>query len=303
MLQFRYKIMAACLVSALVWGAIVGCEDNDATVDLDMHRQLAVELRDSHLYQAAIEEYNSMLESPDLQQTERGNLHFLVGRIYYDDLGDYSQAAAHFVRARTLGPDADYAGEASRKLVASLEKSGKIADARRQMDASVNIDTESRQPGDVAVAVIGTDTVWSSAIERAIGELPPEQQAAVASRTDRIEFMRQYVAQEMIYRAALREDYTSRPEIQRRQEELLKQLLVNAFVMDKIMPNVESDSLDIRTYYQAHKADRYNNQPFDSVMTQVVFDYSNEKARAAFDKYIQKLARAEQVEFLDHNVK
>ena len=38
-------------------------------------------------------------------------------------------------------------------------------------------------------------------------------------------------------------------------------------------------------------------------MTRVVFDYSNEKAQAAFDQYIQKLARAEHVEFFDHNVR
>lgn len=303
MMHIRYKIAAIVLLGALNWGAVVGCEDNDATVDLEMHRKLATELRESHLYQAAIEEYSSMLQAKGLRPAEQANLHFLIGRIYYDDLADYTRAAAHFVRARTLNPDADFASEASRKLVASLEKSGKIADARRQMDASVNIGTEPRQPGDVAVAVVGNDTVWSSAVERAIGELPPEQQADIASRTDRIEFTHQYVAQQMIYRAALREDYASRPDIQRKQEALLKQLLVNAFIMDKIMPDLDADSLDIRTYYQAHKATRYNNQPFDSVMTRVVFDYSNEKAQVAFDQYIQKLARAEHVEFFDHNVR
>jgi tetratricopeptide (TPR) repeat protein len=303
MMHFRYRIAGLCLLAAIVGGANVGCEDDDATVDTEMHRRLAVELRDARLYQPAIEEYSSMLQAGNLSHAERANLHFLIGRIYYDDLGDYTQAAAHFVRARTLNPDADFVAEASRKLVASLERSGRIADARRQMDASVNIDTEPRQPGDVAVAVIGNDTVWSSALERAIGELPPEQQADLASHTDRIEFMRQYVAREMIYRAALREDYASRPEIQRQQHALLKQLLVNAFIMDKIMPTIDSDSLDIHNFYQANKTTRYNNRPLDSVMTQVVFDYSNEKARAAFDQYIQKLARAEQVEFFDRNVR
>jgi len=279
MMHFRYRIAGLCLLAAIVGGANVFVDTvSDYETDLVLFPEL--------------------FNAPLIAQYEEESPPEAMRR-----LGDYTQAAAHFVRARTLNPDADFVAEASRKLVASLERSGRIADARRQMDASVNIDTEPRQPGDVAVAVIGNDTVWSSALERAIGELPPEQQADLASHTDRIEFMRQYVAREMIYRAALREDYASRPEIQRQQHALLKQLLVNAFIMDKIMPTIDSDSLDIHNFYQANKTTRYNNRPLDSVMTQVVFDYSNEKARAAFDQYIQKLARAEQVEFFDRNVR
>ena len=82
-----------------------------------------------------------------------------------------------------------------------------------------------------------------------------------------------------------------------------KRLLVEKFVVEKVMPEVKIDTLDVRNFYLANKDSRYDSAPYDSVKAQVFLDYQSDKANAAYSNYIAKLAEAEKVEFMDYNVK
>ena len=102
--------------------------------------------------------------------------------------------------------------------------------------------------------------------------------------------------------AAIRENYSEDPDILKQERQLHKKLMVDKYVMDNVIPQIKLDTMDVRNYYEAHKNDRYNNTPFDSVKAQVFIDYQGEKAEKAFSEYIQKLAQTEKVEFLDGNL-
>jgi hypothetical protein len=114
--------------------------------------------------------------------------------------------------------------------------------------------------------------------------------------------MHQYVGVELLYNAAIREDYLSDPEIQRQQEKMLKGLLVDRFVSEKVLPKIQVDSLDVRNFYEANRTDRYGDKPYDSVRGQVLMEYQSEKAEAAYSDYIEGLAKAENVKFYDQNM-
>jgi len=285
--------------------AAVSCSDKsgDATDAVERHKRLAGELRDNKLYNAAIEEYVKILDNEELDGKTRANINYLVAKIYYENLESYEEAAAYYVRARALDSEGSFVEEASRKLVASLEKIGRMLDAKRQLSAATDIDAAPRVEGDVAVARVGGVTIWLSEIERQIQTLPPEMQKQFLSREAKIAFVHNYVATELLYHAAVREDYGSDPEIKRRQSMLYKKLLVDRYVIDKVMPQIHIDTADVRNYYLAHKEDRYDNAPYDSIKATVFLDYQGEKAEAAFSDYISQLSRIEKVEFLDHNVK
>ncbi|TET97073.1 MAG: hypothetical protein E3J26_00425, partial [Candidatus Zixiibacteriota bacterium] len=247
--------------------AAVSCSDKsgDATDTVERHKYLAGELRDNKLYSAAIEEYVKILDNEELDVKTRANINYLVAKIYYENLESYDEAAAYYVRARALDPEGSFVEEASRKLVASLEKMGRMLDAKRQLSAVTDIDAAPRVEGDVAVARVGGVTIWLSEIERQIQTLPPEMQKQFLSRQAKIAFVHNYVATELLYHAAVREDYGSDPEIKRRQRMLYKKLLVDRYVIDKVMPQIHIDTADVRNYYLAHKEDRYDNAPYDSV--------------------------------------
>ncbi|MBU0984480.1 MAG: hypothetical protein KKA42_11455, partial [candidate division Zixibacteria bacterium] len=101
----------------------------------------------------------------------------------------------------------------------------------------------------------------------------------------------------------MREDYLSDPDIQRQKEEWLKSLLVERYVVDKVMPQIKLDTADVKNMYLAHKDDRYGGASYDSVKAQVFLDYQTQKMGAAYREYIDRLAAAEKVTFLDHNVR
>ena len=299
-IQHRVVIVAAATLLVL---SAVGCQQSAPAVDVEQLKAVAGELRETKLYQAAIEEYETILLRADLDDRQRGNINYLIGRVYFEDLQDYANAASYYVRARAYDPEGSYMQELSRNLVTSLERLGQFVDAKRELGAAVDIDTAPRPDGDVPVALIGADTVWLSRVETWVQSMPAQVQQQYANSSQRAEFVRQYVGQELLYRAALREGYDRDPEIIADREMLVRRLYVDRFLVAKVMPEVKIDTLDVRNYYQANRSARYDDAPYDSVRTQVFLDYQAEKAGAVYNDYIGKLVQAEQVTFLDHNLR
>ncbi|PWB72265.1 hypothetical protein C3F09_06925, partial [candidate division GN15 bacterium] len=273
------------------------------TIDVEQSKKLAGELRDNKLFRGAIDEYRALLDRADLDNAQRGNICYLIGRIYYEDLRDYENAAAFYVRAKQYDPNGSYTDDASRNLVACLEKLGHMVDAKRELSAAANLNAQPRPSGDVAVAKIGEESIWLSDIDRQIQTLPPDVQKELLNPEAKRNFVREYVGMELMYRAAKREGYDRDPEIIQREEQLVKNLLVQKYVVDKVMPEVRIDTADVRNFYLAGKTERYKGAPYDSVKAQVFLDYQNEKAQSAFSEYVNRLAAGEQVEFLDRNIR
>lgn len=301
-LQYIYGRILIGLFTVGIALAVVSCGGVDHSGRIEQHKVMAGELQNNRLYEAAIDEYKKILGYDDVSDGQRANINYLIARVYYEDLKDYKNAAAYYVRAREYDPEGSFVTEASKNLVASLEKLGNVFDARRQLSAATDVDSQPRSDDDVAVAEIGGRKIWLSEIEDHIASLPPQVQEQLTSREARVEFLHQYVGVELLYNAAVREDYLSDPEIQRRQERMLRGLVVDRFVSEKVLPEIQVDTLDVKNFYLAHKADRYDDKPYDSVRSQVLMDYQSEKAEAAYSEYIEGLAKAEDVKFFDQNM-
>jgi tetratricopeptide (TPR) repeat protein len=277
------------------------CADRQS-VDVETATKIAGELRSNKLYSAAIDEYRSILDNPSLDSHERGNLNYLIARIYFEDMHDYRNAAAYYVRARAVAPDAPYSDEASRNLIVSLEKMGQTIDALRELKSATAVDSDVRKTGDSVVAIVGDKTIYTSDIEERIQSLPGDMQSKLANRADRVEYARRLAGVELLHRAALREGYDQEPEIRRQVDDYARSLVVDRFLRDKVMKDMTIDTVDVRTYYLAHQEDRYNGMPYDSIRAAVLLDYQQEKADAAYTRYLQKLASAERFEFYEKNV-
>ena len=303
MLVGYFKDTRLPLAMAVIAVVIASCGNNSGGVDINLHKKLAGELRDSRLYAASIEEYQKILADETLEVKTRANINYLIGKIYFENIVDYEKAAAYLLKARSLNPEGSFATEASKKLVASLEKMGNVLDAKRQLDVATDIDARPAGEGDVIVARVGGTPIYLSEIETQIQALPPDVQKQFLNAQAKVGFVHQYVGIELIYRAAVRENYGDDPDIAEQMRLLRKRLLVEKYVADKVMPQVKIDTLDVRNYYAANKDSRYDSAPYDSVKTRVFLDYQQEKAGAAYGDYISKLASVEKVEFFDRNVK
>ncbi len=117
---------ATLVVVVLMYSTMPGRSDSSA---VEESKKMAGELADNNLPAAAIEEYRRILDRGDLDNQARGAVCYLIGKTYYEDIGDYENAAAYYVRARSLDPNASYNNEAGKNLIAALEKVGRRLDA------------------------------------------------------------------------------------------------------------------------------------------------------------------------------
>ncbi len=303
MLVGNFKYVCLLMVTTVLAVVIASCGGVSGGVDVELHKKLAGELRDSRLYAAAIEEYEKILGDETLKIKTRANINYLIGKIYFENIVDYEKAAAYLLKARSLDPEGSFATEASKKLVASLEKMGNVLDAKRQLDVATDIDARPAGEGDLVVARVGGTPIYLSEIESQIQALPPDVQKQFLNAPAKVEFVHRYVGIELIYRAAVRENYGDDPDVAEQMRILRKRLLVEKYVADKVIPQVKIDTLDVRNYYTANKDTRYDSAPYDSVKARVFLDYQQEKAGAAYGDYISNLASVEKVEFFDRNVK
>jgi len=271
---------------------------------LKVEKELAGELADNNLYRAAVAEYKKVLDDNGLTNQERANINYLIGRIYFDNLHDYESAAAHYVMARSLNPEGSFFEEAGKNLIASMEKMGHIVDAKRELDKSVNIDSvAAAHEGEAMVAKIGNVPVYMSDLDNEIQNLPPEMQKQYLGREGKLKFLQQYIGLELMYRAAVREGLDNDPEVSKKIRLFEKQTMAEKYITENVMPEINIDSSDVLNYYRAHKSDKYGDKQYDEVKNQVFFDYQQDKAQQAFSDYVGKLAKAENVQVFEDNVR
>lgn len=281
---------------------LLGC-DSGTKLDVDRVTTTAAELRDNGLYQAAIEEYSRILDAPGVPAERRGSASYLVGRIYFDDLKDFEQAAAYFVRARALDPNAEYEDNAARDLVACLEKIGRHSAASRQLRDLTDIDSQPADPQDPIVARVGDKDIHMSEIRREIDQMPASVQQDLKDPAKLRDYVRQYAGLELVYRAALREGYDRDPDVLQAQEQILRSTVLDKFLAEKVVAGVQIDTADIRNFYLANKDTRYGGAALDSIRGRVIMEYQQQKAGSALGEYINELAAAEQFEVYEQNVK
>jgi hypothetical protein len=299
----KKSILLLPAVSVAVVVMVAACGQQDQAGLVEMHTKLAAELQNNHLYYAAVQEYQEILDLPGLETNRRANLNFLIGRVLFENIKDYEQAAGYFVRARTLDQGGSFVEEASKNLIACLEKSGRMLDARRELGSATAIGSGPRVEGDVPLAKIDGRPIWRSEIEEQIQQLPPSIQKQLLSREARLGYLRNYVGVELLFEAAKREKMDTDPMIQRQRDALFKKLLVQKYVEQRVMPSVPIDTVDVRNFYLANKDSRYKGMPFDSARAQAFRDYENQKTESAYAQYLSQLAASSKVEFLEQNVK
>ena len=105
-----------------------------------------------------------------------------------------------------------------------------------------------------AVAVLDADgrplRLFLPADERwrlpvSLDELPPELAQSITGPEQRQEFLRKYVADELLWRKAQKLEYDRDDEVLRRHAALLKQLAVTAFVEQEVVRKIEVDEEDL----------------------------------------------------------
>jgi tetratricopeptide (TPR) repeat protein len=265
-------------------------------------KKLAGELADNNLPDAAIEEYNKILENEILGDSERGAINYMIGKLYFEDIGDYENAAAYYIRARIMDENGSYAVEAGKNLITCLERMGRRLDARRELDWQASANPDTTNSPEKLVAKVGSHDITLGDFNAAMQTLPPEMQEQVLTREGRRKFLDQVIGRELIYHAALREGLDRDSRMQKELKELEKEYLIQYYTRTKIAPTVKPDSAELRLYFDANK-EKYGEKGFGKARDEVMQDYINYLGQKTINEYIGALLEAEPVQVFEENLK
>jgi tetratricopeptide (TPR) repeat protein len=294
--------------AAAVFGALAffggGNGGHAVAIDWEARVQQAVELQNNKLYQAAINEFAGLVENPAIPPEKRANFAYTIGEIYQDQLGDYENAAAAYVRARSIGVRPALESQLGQRLVECFENLGRSFDAARQL-SNYTTDDESQKaaPGEIIVASIGEREITLSEIERELQKLPTALQTEFATPVKKLEFVRQFVGMELLYKSALRRGLDRQPELMAQFAELKRQLILEEMLQTEVVGKINISDADLDLFYQAHKTDLFGDKPKNEVSVQLQQEYMRLKQREKYAELIDKLITTEPVTIYEKNIK
>lgn len=271
--------------------------------DAERDREVASKLKAAGALDQAAVLYARYLEQADLEPEARARVAYSLGNTYLRE-GSLSEALRWFYEAETVGAGA-LSDELGQRIVNTLERLGRHHAAEAALERQVQLEGDPAQHSadDPVVARIGAEEVLRSDVERALDELPPELASSISGPEQRQEFLRKYVADELLWRKAQKLEYDRDDEVLRRHAMVLKQLAVAKFVEQEVVRKIEVDEEDLRNFYQAN-LDRYQ-QPesdgkpaqtpsFDEIRQLVERDYRMSKIQAEYERILDsELATAD----------
>ncbi|GAB4365474.1 MAG: hypothetical protein Kow0042_04700 [Calditrichia bacterium] len=315
----RVKIIRIFSVGVLfvtLWG--LGCQSqNQPPIPAEKIREIANALYNQQLYKQAVVEYENYLKNYPLSENEQANITYMIGNIYYERLHDYENALAYYLRLKYLYPSSNLQNEANKKMVACLERLRRSTDARQVIEQTASLDESQKResrPGEV-VARIGEREITTGDLQYEISRLPVYLQEQMQTPERRLEFLKNYIVQELLYDSAKRQELDKDPEVRQGLVQAEKSLMAQKLLQQEIEKeaNLEQYSnADVELYYKANKEnyaekDEEGNikriPSFAEVREKVAQDFIQEKQQQAYQNLIERLMKAEQVQIYENKFK
>jgi len=228
------------------------------------------------LQQEAASVFEKYIESAKASNKEIAKVCYRLGNIYMD-LYQYEKALALFYRAEMLDKDAEFMQEMNQKIVEALENLGLSSQAQYELAERVSLGDTSTKKGEV-VARIGKREITQSEIDKVLAGLPEWMRKEMTKEDKRLEFIRNYVATEVLYEKAKRLGIDKKAEIRQTLERTKKELVVQDYISKEIEEKLKIDPQDVENYYKANK-DKYT-EPAKIKISYVEFSEDSEKEKA-----------------------
>ncbi len=310
------KLFFVTLAGLLLWAG--SCSRNTQPgIPAEKKRELANVLYNQQLYRQAIEVYQDYLENYPLSEKEQAHIAYMIANIYFERLHDYENALAYYLRVQYLYPQSKLQQEVRHRIVECLERLKRSTDAQQVMEETAALDESQKpvsRPGEV-VAKIGNREITTGDLQYEINQLPEYVRKQITSPQQRLEFLKNYIMQELLYQSAKRKgldkDKDVREGVFRAEKALMTQKLLEQEIEKEVNLNKYSEA-DIELYYKANKekyAEKDENgnikriPPFSEVKERVAQDFIQEKQQEAYQRLMERLMKAEQVVIYEEKFK
>lgn len=290
------NLLAVVAVGAFAWTRLGAAPAADPAT-ADHAREVASKLKSAGALDEAAALYEVYLATTDAPAKTRANVAYSLGSTYLDG-GRYEKALRWFYEAESLGVG-ELRDQLAKKIVHSLESLGRYHSAKAVLDSRVALDAADavkRSEDDPVVAKIGDEEIYRSQVLRLLDDLPPQMASQLAGAGQRGELLKKYVADELLWRKAVKLEYDKKPEVRRSYEALLKQLAISKFVEDEVMSQIKVDPQDLENFFEAHR-EQYekDGEKLEKMPPEVERDYRMAKVQSAYQEVIDSELKTEDV--------
>ena len=307
-LIFHLLILAILIIS------FTSCQSGTKpNLTAEQKRQLANVFYNQQLYEQAVNEYVEYLQNYPLDVKEQASISYMIANIYFERLQDYENALAFYLRIKQLYPESSIQAEATKKMVECLERLRRSTDAQQVVEQTSALDESqkpSTRPGEV-LARIGSRDITTGDLQFEINRLPVYIQEQIKSREQKIEFLKNFIAQELLYdsakRKGLEKDKEVRDGLVLAERSLMTQKLLQEEIEKSVSPETYTNA-DVEMFYKAN-SDRYAEKDeqgkvkripsFGEVQERVAQDFIQEKQQQAYQQLIDRLMKAEKVQIYE----
>ena len=159
--------------------------------------------------------------------------------------------------------------------------------------------------------MIGKKEITQGDLDFEIEQLPQYLQTQLNSPKNKLEFLRQYLAQELLYDSAKRKNLDKDKEIIEGTFRAKKGLMAQKILKDEIQKMVSINQSDIELYYKANQekyAEKDKNgkiirqKSFEESAKQVAQDLFQERQQEAYDQLLERLMKAEDVTIYEKRI-
>ncbi len=226
----------------------------------ELRRELAGRLLAAGLADQAIEQYRRYLEEARVPPDQQGQIAYTIGKLCMDR-GRYEEALSWLYQVEILHPQTELAAETGSKIVACLERLGKYTQAEYALQSHAAPSTEkASSPTSGAVAArIGRDAITAQEVLEALDALPDWMRESFREPARKEDFLKQYVAEELLFRKAKKLELDKDPRIRLQADRALRQLLIRKVLESEVEDKVRISEEDIELYYRANR-DRYQEK-------------------------------------------
>ena len=306
---FKYLFILIALVTA-----IVSCQQQQKPLlDANKKINLANTYYNNELYHAAIKEYQEYVENYPVESGKQANIYYQIANIYFERLNDYEKALENYLRIKFLYPESNLQSDVGKRIVNCLERLERSQDAQRVLDRETALkpdEVKEHKPGAV-VASIGNKEITQGDLDFEIEQLPPYLQSQFQSKESKIEFLRQYLAEELLYDSAKRKDLDKDKEIIEGAFRAKKSLMAQKILREEIQKMVSIEQSDVELYFKANK-EKYaekdedgkviRQKSFQESAQQVAQDLFQERQQEAYQKLLERLMKAENVTIYEKRI-
>jgi len=241
------------------------------SLSAEQTKQLAGKLAQRNLYIRAANLWQDYLAAGKLADAERARTLFQIGTLL-EKANQYDQAIEYFYRSEIIADLGELKPQINAHIRNCFEKLGKFSALRYELMDRTSLEA-APAAGAKIVAEIGAEKITEadldgfieSEIENQLGPMAPfmtpeqlgEQKKKMLQQYKnpqaKQQYLQRWLAQEVLYRQALEEELTEKPEAKKLIDNLTRGALSQLQMNNELASKINITETDVQTYYTANK--------------------------------------------------